>query len=384
MPARVRRTGGTIIDPMSARAWIHSKKRRAWGRAPAWLLLCLLAPAALGGAQHQGEFRKLAEGVYAHVVEPEGIFVANAGVVLLSDAVLVFDTHFTREGGEELLRRIRGITRLPVRFVALSHFHPDHTHGIEAFAGAALVLASAYARRDILEKDLPAVRRALDLGRAQLEQWSRELERARDEALKSSLRMQIAARRELVERLAGLQVRPPIVALDGRLTIRDPERTLEFLLPGAAHTEGDLILYLPREKIVFAGDLFFNGALPNAEDAHMLEWTETLNTLLSLDAEVFVPGHGRPCGRGQVEEFRQYLLDLRALVAPALERGEPLPQVVREAQLPEKYGSYGFQNFFPANVQKMYAELLALQLAAPAQPTPAAKKKKPLQEQTKP
>lgn len=380
----MRRPGATIFDPMIVRPWVHSSDRRAWRRTLACLLLCLAPPAAPAGAQHKGEFRKLAEGVYAHLVEPEGIFVANAGVVLLSDAVAVFDTHFTREGGEELMRQIREITRLPVRFVALSHFHPDHTHGMEAFPGAALVLASAHARRDVLEKDLPAVRRALDLGRAQLEQWSRELERARDEALKSSLRVQMAARRELVERLAGLQVRAPIVALDDRLTIRDPERTLEFLLPGAAHTEGDMILYLPQEKIVFAGDLFFHRALPNTEDAHVLEWTATLGALLNLDAEVFVPGHGRPCGRAQVEEFGEYLRDLRALVEPAVARGEPLPQVVREAQLPEKYGSYGFRNFFPANVQKMYAELLAMQMAAPEQPAREARKKKPPQEQTKP
>jgi len=360
---------------------------RPWGRKrrePACALLCLLLPAALGGAPHQGELRKLAEGVYAHVVEPEGAFVANAGVVLLSDGVVVFDTHFTREGGEELLRQIRGITQLPVRFVALSHFHPDHTHGLDAFPGAALVLASTNARRDILEKDLPAVRRALDLGREQIEQWSRELERARDEALKSSLRARIAGRRELVERLAGLQVRAPVMALDDRLTIHDRERTLEFLLPGAGHTDGDLILYLPREKIVFAGDLFFDRALPNTEDARILEWTETLGALSNLDADIFVPGHGRPCGRAQVEEFRDYLRDLRALVEPAVLRGESLPQVVREAQLPEKYGSYGFRNFFPANVQKMYAELMALQLAAPAQPAPEARKKKPPQEQKKP
>lgn len=378
MPARIQGPDASIFDPMIVRPW-----GRKW-RVPACTLLCFLLPAALGDAQHQGELRKLAEGVYVHVAEPEGILVANAGVVLLSDGVLVFDTHFTREGGEELLRQIRGITRLPVRFVALSHFHPDHTHGIDAFPGAALVLATANARRDILEKDLPAVRRALDLGRAQLEQWSRELQRARDEALQSSLRAQIAGRRELVERLAGLQVRAPVMALDDRLTIRDRERTLEFLLPGAGHTDGDLILYLPREKIVFAGDLFFDRALPNTEDARILEWTETLAVLLDLDAEVFVPGHGRPCGRGQVEEFRDYLRDLRALVEPAVARGEPLPQVVREAQLPEKYGSYGFRNFFPANVQKMYAELMALQLAAPVQPAPEARKKKPPQEQRKP
>jgi glyoxylase-like metal-dependent hydrolase (beta-lactamase superfamily II) len=336
----------------------------------------LLAHSAVGSAESP-DFKKLAEGVYAHVVSPDSAFVSNSGVVLLKEAVLVFDTHFTPEGGEGLLKLIREISSHPIRYIALSHFHPDHTHGTQAFESDGLILASTNTRRDMLEKDLPSVNRALNLARSQIGQMRKELDQSSDEARKSFLRAQMESRQKLVERVARLQIRVPNTTIDESLTIQDETRTLRFRLLGVGHTDGDMVLYLPQEKIVFAGDLFFNGALPSTEDSHLLEWTATLSELLKLEAEIFVPGHGQVAGRKEAEEFLQYLRDLRAAVEPAVQRGEPLEQVIRDTHISAKYASYSFQNFFPANVKKMYAELVAQQLASPPPAAPGAKKKPP-------
>ncbi len=104
----------------------------------------------------------------------------------------------------------------------------------------------------------------------------------------------------------------------------------------------------------------------------MLEWMKTLHSVLNLDARTFVPGHGAIGSRSDVERFLAYLEDLKALVEPAVERGDTLEQVVRDLRVPAKYAGYGFQNFFPSNVQKMYSELKANQPVNPA--TEAVKK----------
>jgi cyclase len=322
------------------------------------------------------EFRKLSEGVYAHLVGPDGPFVSNAGVVVLSQGVLVFDTHFTPEGGEELLKRIREVTPRPVLYVALSHFHPDHTHGAQVFQSASLVFASAKARRDILERDQPALNRVITLDQAQIARMSKEFDRASDAARRGYLRQQMEERQALVEKLSRIHVRIPVAAVEDSLMIVDESRTLQFSILGPAHTDGDMILYLPQDKIIFAGDLFFNTALPSTDDAQMISWTHALEELLKLPATVFVPGHGPVAGRAEVEHFLQYLKDLRALVEPAVGRGEPLEQVLYETRIPARYASYSFQNFFPANLTRMYTELRNLQLAAP-QAKPDQEKKKP-------
>jgi glyoxylase-like metal-dependent hydrolase (beta-lactamase superfamily II) len=169
-----------------------------------------------------------------------------------------------------------------------------------------------------------------------------------------------------MRRLSSLRILAPSVTLDDSLSIVDGGREVTLLYLGPGHTEGDILLHLPGEKIAFLGDLFFHDAIPNVEDASLLDWRKTLREVLKLDAETFVPGHGRVGTRQDVEEFLGFLEDLKALVEPAVKRGDSLEQVVHDLRLPAKYASFGFQNFFPANLQKMYGELKAAQdVAAP-------------------
>ena len=76
---------------------------------------------------------KVAENVYARIASPNGNAGGNSGFVILDNSVVVFDTHFTPEEGQQLLDEIRSITPLPVRYVVNSNYHPDHTHGNQVF-----------------------------------------------------------------------------------------------------------------------------------------------------------------------------------------------------------------------------------------------------------
>jgi glyoxylase-like metal-dependent hydrolase (beta-lactamase superfamily II) len=167
-----------------------------------------------------------------------------------------------------------------------------------------------------------------------------------------------------MRRMAALKILAPVMTLDDSLSIIDGGREVQLLCLGVGHTDGDVVLYLPQDKIVFLGDIFFNDAIPNVEDANMLEWMKTLEEALKLDAKTFVPGHGQVGARPDVEKFLNYVEDLKALVEPAVARGDTLEQVIRDLHVPPKYASYSFQDFFPANLQKMYAELKALQSAS--------------------
>jgi glyoxylase-like metal-dependent hydrolase (beta-lactamase superfamily II) len=199
-----------------------------------------------------------------------------------------------------------------------------------------------------------------------------------DATLKEQLRPQISARQELLERMSRLKILPPLLTLDDRLTLTDGKREVELRYVGVGHTDGDIILYLPAERVVFLGDLFFNAALPNTQDANWLEWTKTLEEILKIDAEHFVPGHGPVGAKKDVRAFLSYFEELRVLVEPGITRGDSMEQVLRDIQIPAKFASYRFQNFFPANVQKMYVELRALQLAStPAEGTKRNEPEKP-------
>jgi len=218
----------------------------------------------------------------------------------------------------------------------------------------------------MLQKDLPALNRVQAIALGQVEQLSKEIAQELDPRKQEALRAQLGERQAFLRRMSALKIQPPVMTLDDSLSIIDGAREVRLLYLGCGHTDGDIVMLLPDEKIAFVGDLFFNGAVPNVEDACVLDWMKTLKEVLKLDVRTYVPGHGPVGTKHDVEEFLEYFEELRGLVEPAVQRGDTLEQVVSDLRLPARYSSYGFKNFFPANLQKMYAELTALAAAAPA------------------
>ncbi len=335
------------------------------------LSYCLILLPSFGSAQTSsaGELVKLVDGVYVQVVSPDSNAVSNSGIVVLDHFVVVFDTHFTPEAGQLLLARIQSLTSKPVRYIVDSHFHPDHTHGNQSFPNAPLIVGSTNTRRDMLGSDLPALNRILSVTREQLEKARNDVALEPDTKVQERMRRDISNRQALVDTLSRLRILAPLLTLDDNLTILDGARELRLSYLGNGHTEGDVVLFLPSEKIVFAGDLFFNAAIPNTQDANLLDWMKTLDELLKLEADRFVPGHGPVGTRVDVQEFLNYLEELKSLVEPAIERGDTIEQVL-ETPIPSKYSSYRFQNLFKPNLEKMYKELKARQLASPPAPKP--------------
>lgn len=307
-------------------------------------------------AQGRDRLIKVTKDVYARVVSPNGNAVGNSGFILFQNSVLVFDTHYTPEAGNDLLNDIRSVTDNPVLYVVNSHFHPDHTHGNQVFAGAHLI-SNDGTRQNILQKDLPSLNRTIRITTDQLEKLQKQAENEKDGDSFDSLHRQIKTLQDYLATLSELKISAPFVVLDDFFIIQDGSKEVRLQFLGPGHTDSDIILFLPSEKIAFLGDLFFNQAIPNVQDANVLEWMKTLEKILELDCEQYVPGHGPVGNRQDVWKFLNYFEDLRALVDPFVIRGDSVELAVQEIQLPVKYSRYRFQNFFPANIQKMYEEL---------------------------
>lgn len=300
---------------------------------------------------------KISERAYARIVSPNGNAVGNSGFVLLNSSVLVFDTHFTPEEGAELLDEIEQITSLPVRYVVNSHYHPDHTHGNQIFKNAQII-GNEGTRRDILEKDLPSLERSITVTTSQLEKMREGLSGPRDPDRLESQRQQIENRQEYLDTLKALHIVPPLIVFDEYLAIREgPDEARILTIGSGGHTSSDAILFLPDQKVVFCGGLFFNTAIPNVQDAEILKWMDSLERILALDAAIYIPGHGPPGRRQDLLRFLEYFHDLRTLVWAFVTSGKSIEQAVKEIQLPEKYSGYRFKNLFPSNVQRMYEEL---------------------------
>lgn len=292
-----------------------------------------LAPLLLAAASliaQPGPVREIAPGVYYYFGDEATQKPANCTWVIFHDYVLAIDANYPW-GAQEILAEIRKTTSKPVRFVFNTHYHHDHSFGNSVFVDAGAVVIST--------ADTAAEMHTL--GQAE---WNRS-EGSRGHSLKEF-------RREF-----------PTLTFNDRMIFDDGEHRVELIRMGPAHTRGDGVAYLPKEKILATGDLFINGnpwgnnvADP---DADYDRWLTVLDTLASWDVSMVVPGHGGIGDTSTIKLQRAYLASLLDQVRRGIAAGKTADQLVKEIDL-SAYGSYGANTVSNVrSIRNMYRRLAA-------------------------
>ena len=148
----------------------------------------------------------------------------------------------------------------------------------------------------------------------------------------------------------------PSQTFDDRMNFQCPSDTLLAEYKGPAHCDGDLILYLTRQKIAFLGDLLFVAAFL-ARDCVLDGWIDRLDYVLSLEIETVVPGHGQLCTLREVAAFRELLQSLRTGVSLALSSGLSEEATVHELSFPQYAAMPRYREWLPANLRAAYRYL---------------------------
>jgi cyclase len=286
---------------------------------PKLALALLLVPIALPSLGAGPDFRlqKIGNGVWAAIVNDEGLAGGNAGFVIGDDGILVVDTFQDPRPAKAMLAEIRKITPLPLRFVVNTHYHLDHVNGNDVFAAAG---ATIVAHRNV---------------RA----WMRT------ENIKM---LDPPVTPEKKARVQSLTL--PTVVHDSHIDLYLGARQINVrYYPG--HTGGDSVVWVPDAHIVFCGDMLWKEHVPNLIDASTKAWIESLDAI-QRDAmqkdygpSTWVPGHGGIANAQDVLTFRKYLADLRDGVRREQSAGKSGNALV-EALLPGLKASYGRWGFF--------------------------------------
>lgn len=310
-----------------------------------WLLIA--AVTVTGAAETPGfTVETLAPGVHALVrTKAPGFFLdSNVLLVINDDDVLVVDANLTPSSAEASIAALRRLTPKPVRYLVNSHRHHDHVGGNEVyrreFPGVEIVGSAA------MRDDLAA------FGKATMDGWTGwaaemagEIPQrlASGEGLsgqplsaeeRASLEGDLAAAQALVADAPRMHVVTPTLIVDDRLTLRrtsgGKERTVEIVALGKGHTRGDLVVWLPQERIVATGDLLVAPVpLVGGDQSYVEEWIETLGRLQELGATTYLPGHGAvQRGDAQLALYRDFLRAVleqtRAAMAQGLSAEEAL------------------------------------------------------------
>lgn len=270
--------------------------------------------------------KKVGEGVYAAINPDGGRSGSNAGFIVGDNAVLVVDALVRPDVARDLLAEIRKITNLPIRYLVNTHYHLDHTGGDAVFQEAGAVL----------------------MANSNVHKW------LHTENLKF---FGATATPEQKARVDALPL-PQLTWEEGIEIWLGSRRVIVHSFPG--HTGGDSAVFVPDANVVFGGDLIWNQHLPNTIDATTDKWINTLDLAVQHHPEaVFIPGHGDVATVANVRDFRNYLADLRKAVGDARatgKSGDDLTNTVTQ-QIKAKYGTWGFLQFLPRNIEQMNAEL---------------------------
>jgi glyoxylase-like metal-dependent hydrolase (beta-lactamase superfamily II) len=280
--------------------------------------------------EKQVTFDELGAGLYAYTAEGD----PNTGIIVGDDGVMVIDTQATPVMAQQVIARIREVTDKPVKYVVLSHYHAVRVLGASAY-GAEQVIASRDTFDLIVERG----------------QQDYESEVARFPRLFQS-----------VETVPGLTW--PTIVFERSLTLFMGKREVRILQLGRGHTKGDTVVWLPREKVLFAGDLVEYGATPYTGDAYLQDWPQTLANLRALGPEMLVPGRGAALKTpAEVEAgiagTQAFLMQMYQSVAQGVAAGKELKDIYREtfARLQPAFGDWViFEHCMPFDVTRAYDE----------------------------
>ena len=311
------------------------------------LVIVALTAAAVLSAQRAPTpayaIERLAAGVYAAVsTRPPGQLVQANNLFIVNDNdVIVVDTGFSPTLTREALAELRTITGKPVSAVINTHWHDDHILGnavyAEAFPNAEFIahrLALTYLpttgadnRRNMLSRGAPfveqirdAVARNVTLGGTPISDEER-----------ASYLADIAQWEPYERETPHVRVMLPTTPVDDALTLTRGARTIQIRAIGRGHTAGDLIVYLPAERIVAAGDLVIAPIpLVGGDQSYVSDWASTLDRLMALGATTILPGHGPVMHDTTfVRQWQELLRVLAKQTDAAIARGETREQALK-------------------------------------------------------
>ncbi|MCX4552024.1 MBL fold metallo-hydrolase [Streptomyces sp. NBC_01267] len=274
---------------------------------------------------------RLAPGVHAYVQPDGGWCLNNAGFVTDGDSTLLVDTAATLPRAHALRAAVLAAGAPLPRTVVNTHHHGDHTYGNSVFRPDAVLIGHDACRSEVLAagRQLHVVWPGTDFGE--------------------------------------VEITPPELTYGDRLTVQVGGVEVRLIHPGVAHTIGDTIVHLPGQRIVFTGDLIFQGGTPFLAMGSVSGSLRALDVLRGLGAETVVPGHGPVTDPSAFDATERYLRFVSGIAEEGHAKGISPLETARQTDLGEFAGLRERERLV-ANLHRAYAELDGLPEGSPLDP----------------
>jgi cyclase len=293
------------------------------------------------------EFVQVVPDVYvAYQPSIDGLLHGNQTFIVNDSDVFVFDANFTPAASRSTIAMLKQVTSKPVRTIAYSHWHNDHVWGtqalLDAYPGPMNLIATDSTRDDILHKDKEQHRKVAGFFTGLLAQNDSGLASntnpdtqrpftAADRA--SAVALSASLRRYMIPQSDSITYTLPTITYARRMTLFDGSREIDLYCFGRCNTRGDGVVFLPKERVVLAGDLLVY-PVPFAFKAHLTDWIASLHAVRALGATRIIPGHGAPqSDYAYLDLVTRFLTAMRNDTRRAVREGLTLEATVKRIDL---------------------------------------------------
>jgi len=301
-----------------------------------FLLILLICISAIGRAQAtagipEPEIVKINDQVIA-LIGPLGFpnkenhgYMVNSTVIIGEKGIVLVDTGFTDEIGRFLKKIIAGLSDKPVTHIINTHHHGDHSLGNSEFPGAEII-SSEKCRELVLKEGY---------------EWISIVESGTGETFPNT--KPVPASR--------------VFPANSRTRVSLQGVPMEFWVPGGSHTPGDMMVYLPRDKILISGDILVKKMSPSFRDAHVKTWIDTLGEISTTDIKKIIPGHGPLMNMADVKAMQKRMAILYAGVETGYKKGLMDSEIRKTLDLSEWKDMVEFEGLMGENINRTFLEV---------------------------
>jgi len=285
-------------------------------------------------------FHDLGNSVYAYL-QPDGSWGwSNAGLVVDGEASLLIDTLFDLKLTQEMLDTMRKSipAAADIDMVVNTHANGDHCYGNQLVSNAQII-ASARTAQEIVTGISP-----------------------KQLAAQLKLAPELGQLGQYLSRIFGpfefdnITLTPPNKTFEGQLSMKVGNKAVHLIEVGPAHTQGDTLVHIPADRVIFTGDILFIGGHPVAWAGPISNWLRACDYILSLDVETIVPGHGPITDKKGVVQVKGYLEYVFHEARKRYEAGMPSFEAAKDIPL-DKYASWTEGERIAVTVASIYREL---------------------------
>ncbi len=320
------------------------------------------------GAERLFDIQKVADGVYVAVAAHAYKVNSNTAIIENDDGVIVVDSHSKPSAARVIVQKLQEMRLKRVRYVVNTHFHFDHWQGNEVYPATypnVEDITNDITRETMVRKSLKRIQDHIRAAPAEIAKLRADLETAASADQRAEILSNLRQAESYLSELQALKPALPTMAFERSMRLIRGDREVQLLHLGRAHTEGDVFVYLPSEKVVVTGDAVI-GWTPFMGDGYPEDWVGTLKRLEQLDFTQMIMGHGRPAGKDWLRLFRGYIEDLVEAVRREAAAGASLEEIKQRVpdQIAPKYeralskegGTYRpWRQLVLTNIERVYA-----------------------------